>query len=72
MVDKVGVDNMPVSEDKDIDPSIGEFLQLLERDMIAHPENLRALTCEDFNRLEALIDGIVVDLDEEIEGDVGL
>jgi antitoxin PrlF len=52
------------------DPAIGAFLDFLERDMVAHPERLKALTPELFERMRALTDGIEVDLNAPIDGDV--
>lgn len=52
------------------DPVVNAFLGFLERDMTVHPERLGGLTPELVERLRALVDGVAVDLDAPIDGDV--
>jgi antitoxin PrlF len=59
-------------DDGDDDPALGAFLDLLERDIIEHPERLQPMTHEIAERIRRLTAGIEVDLDEEIEGPVAL
>lgn len=54
------------------DPALLPFLQLLERDIAAHPERLRAMPEDLYQRLLAVTDSVEVDLDETIEGAVAL
>ena len=54
------------------DPVADAFLAFLERDMAAHPERLAALTTELIERARKLTDGIEVDLDAPLEGDVAI
>src|SRR5438105_901624 len=54
------------------DPVADAFLAFLERDMAANPENLAGLTAELVDRARALIDGVAVDLDAALEGDVAI
>jgi antitoxin PrlF len=54
------------------DPVVEAFLAFLERDMAAHPERPAGLAAELVERARALTDGIEVDLDEPIEGDVAI
>lgn len=60
----------PVEEDAD--PVVHTFLDFLERDMIAHPENIQPLSEAWMARMKGLVDHIEVDIDEPIEGDVDL
>ena len=54
------------------DPAIVSFLALMAADIQRHPEKLTELTPELGERLKALTEGIEVDLDAPIEGDVDL
>ena len=54
------------------DPVDEQFLAFLARDMTAHPERLSGRTGELLERARALTDGIEVDLEAPIEGDVAL
>jgi antitoxin PrlF len=54
------------------DPVADAFLAFLERGMKAHPEHLAGLTAELVERARALTDGIEVDLDATLEGDVAI
>ena len=54
------------------DPAIGSFLAFLARDIERHPETLKAFPPELKKRLAVLVDGIAVDLDSAVEGDVDL
>lgn len=54
------------------DPAIGAFLSFLERDIENSPENLKTLTPDWATHIAKLVEGIEVDLDSPIEGDVDL
>ncbi|HEU0013082.1 MAG TPA: type II toxin-antitoxin system PrlF family antitoxin [Longimicrobium sp.] len=54
------------------DPVLGAFLDFIERDMAEHPERLRTMPKDLFDRMRALTVGMEIDLDEKIEGPVGL
>ena len=45
------------------------FLNFLERDLLAHPENIRPVTASSFAEAERLTAGIEVDLEEALEED---
>ena len=51
------------------DPALGAFLDLLEADMTAHPERLRAFDGGLRDRLQALVGGIDADLDAALSPD---
>jgi len=62
-----------VETEESEDPVIVRYLEFLARDMAKHPETSvvpfpKAL----FDRARALTEGMVVDLDAEIEGDVSI
>ena len=63
---------MTPADDDRYDPAVHAFLDFLERDMKANPDQLRPITMASMERMFGVADGLVVDLDEEIEGDVGL
>jgi antitoxin PrlF len=54
------------------DPALVPFLELLERDLISHPERLREMPADLYRRLVAVTDGPAPDADESIEGPVAL
>jgi antitoxin PrlF len=56
-------------EDED-DPLIGGFLDFLADDMRRNPENIRDFPPALGERMVALTNGMTVDTDEEISGDV--
>jgi antitoxin PrlF len=49
------------------DPVVTAFLSFLEKDMIAHPEHIKAFPADLLERGLALTAGIVVNLDEPLE-----
>ncbi|HCL22528.1 MAG TPA: regulator, partial [Halomonas sp.] len=51
------------------DPVMVNFLNFLERDLLAHPENIRPVTASSFAEAERLTAGIEVDLEEALEED---
>ena len=57
---------------EDVDPAVGAFLDFLEKDMIAHPENISPLSKAWLDRMQSLVGHMKVDPDEPIEGDVDL
>ncbi len=63
---------MKADADDAPDPVIDAFLALLERDMIARPESLEALTPALIGRAQTLVGGTDIDLDEPIDGDVAI
>lgn len=54
------------------DPALAPFLELLERDVAAHPERLRGMPEGLYRRLLAATEGVEVDPDAAIEGAVDL
>jgi antitoxin PrlF len=54
------------------DPAIESFLAFLARELERHPENLKAFPPEMKKRLVGLVQGVAVDLESTIEGDVDL
>lgn len=67
-----GAVTVRAAEIKEADPALGPFLDLLARDIAARPEALVPLTGELFDRIDAITEGLVVDPDQPIEGDVDL
>lgn len=55
--------------DQEGDPALGAFLDLVEADIRAHPERLRAFDGALHDRLKALIGDVDVDLDEPLSPD---
>jgi antitoxin PrlF len=51
------------------DPLLGQFLGFLAGDMARHPERLQAIDSGFVQRLQALTDGIEVDLDAALSAD---
>ncbi len=51
------------------DPALGSFLDLLEADIQAHPERLRAFEGVLYDRLKALVGDVDVDLDATLSAD---
>jgi len=47
------------------DPALAPFLALLEQDIAGHPERLRPLD-HAFKRMQALVEGVDVDLDQQL------
>lgn len=58
--------------DQEEDPALGPFLDFLEREIEAHPEQLVPATEALVARLRALVADVEVGPDEEIEGPVAL
>ncbi len=55
----------------DDDPVLEAYLAFLERDMAAHPEQIRPLSADGLTRARRLVGHIEVDLDEDL-GDIDL
>lgn len=53
----------------DDDPALAPFLALLERDIASHPERLQPIPADLVPRLQDLIGGIEVDLDQVLTDD---
>jgi antitoxin PrlF len=70
-VDERGVTVHRVETGHD-DPALGRFLALLAGDLDARPEAVRALTPELAGRLRGLAEGVPVDPDAPIGGEVDL
>ena len=51
------------------DPVLGQFLGFLSRDMASHPERLQALDAAFVQHLQALTDGVALDLDAPLSAD---
>jgi len=67
-----GVVSVHAITSAEADPALAPFLALLERDITARPEALAPLTPQLAARLTAATEGVTVDPDAPIEGDVGL
>ena len=59
-------------QEADEDPAIAAFLDFLAADMLANPESLQPLSDELCKRSAELTHGMIVDLDEDIVGEVAL
>ena len=59
-------------EEAEEDPALVPFLQLLERDIVEHPERLGGFPADLHRRIMELTEGIDFDPDEPIEGSVAL
>jgi antitoxin PrlF len=51
------------------DPALRPFLDLLARDLAAHPERLAAVDADFARRIHALVAGVAVDLDAPLPPD---
>ncbi|WP_334031132.1 type II toxin-antitoxin system PrlF family antitoxin [Alteromonas sp. P256] len=51
------------AEAKESDPVLGEFLSFIARDMQAHPERLEPLSASMRESVDALVQGVEIDLD---------
>lgn len=72
-LDAAGVTVHRVNNDQHhSDPAIGAFLQFLAKDMHANPGRMRALSPELMASIGELVEGIEVDVDAPIEGDVAI
>lgn len=69
-VDKRGVTVARVDEDED--PAIDRFLEFMASDIRKHPEAIKALSPDLAARIAALTEGMEIDLDAGIDGDVSL
>lgn len=56
-------------EVKHHDPVMVNFLNFLERDLLAHPENIHPMTANSLAEAESLTAGMEVDLEEALEED---
>lgn len=55
------------------DPVVGRFLEFIAQDMVKHPEkSIVSFPQALLDRASALTQGMIVDLDVEIEGDVSI
>jgi antitoxin PrlF len=70
-VDERGV-SVHCAETDNEDPAIDRFLAFLADDIARRPETVTALTPALAERLAALTDGVKVDLEAPIDGDVDL
>lgn len=72
-LDADGVTIRRVSSDQPhSDPAIGAFLQFLAQDMRANPGRLQTLPADLLADIGELVEGIDVDIDAPIEGDVAI
>jgi antitoxin PrlF len=51
------------------DPVLGQFLGFLARDIASHPERLQAVDRGLVKRIQSLVGGVKVDLDEALSAD---
>lgn len=70
-VDEKGVTLRRVDAARE-DPAIASFLSFLARDIEKSPQNLKTLSPDLAKRIASLVEGIEVDLDAPIDGDVDL
>jgi antitoxin PrlF len=56
----------PAAPATDDDPALVAFLAFVDQDLRAHPERVRAMTGADIAGLEKLLEGVVVDRDEDL------
>lgn len=54
---------------EEADPALGAFLDFLTRDIVEHPERLRAMDTGLVRRIQSLVGGIEVDLDAPLSAD---
>jgi antitoxin PrlF len=71
-VQAVGVVMRRATDHRHSDPVIGAFLQFLAHDMRTNPGRLEVLSPDLIDRVRELIDGVEVDIDAPIEGDVAI
>lgn len=69
-IDNHGVTVARVDEGED--PAIERFLDFIAADIKKHPEAIKALSSNLAARIAALTEGVSVDLDAAIDGDVSL
>ncbi len=65
--DEVVLTRAEVTEDDD--PVLGQFLGFLARDIAGHPERLQAIDAGLVKRIQSLVSGVKVDLDEALSAD---
>lgn len=70
--DEVIVRRASAEPEEHDDPALEPFLRLLAADIEAHPERLQGIPDDLYRRWIAVAEGVVVDLDEPIEGPVAL
>ena len=58
-----------ISDSDQDDPALGQFLDLLARDIAKHPEHLQAVDSEFVKRLQSLVGGVKVDLNAPLSAD---
>lgn len=58
-----------VTPNKDGDPALGPFLDFLAQDINNHPQRLQSLDTGLVQRVQSLVDGVEVDLDEQLSAD---
>lgn len=54
---------------QDDDPVLGQFLGFLARDIASHPERLQAVDKDLVKRIQSLVSGVKIDLDEALSAD---
>lgn len=68
-VEDTGRVTLSRKEEAETDPVIKSFLAFLERDMQANPAALHPVTTEWLHRMEALVEGVEIDLDAPLSDD---
>ena len=71
VVDESGVSVRRV-ETEETDPVIGKFLDFLTRDMTNNPQNISAFPTDLAERMVALTEGMAINPEDEIDGEVSL
>jgi antitoxin PrlF len=65
--DEVVLARASVTEDDD--PVLGQFLEFLASDIAGHPERLQAIDAGLVERIQFLVSGVKVDLDDALSAD---
>ena len=67
-----GVVTLHAVEASETDPALAPFLTLLAADLAARPKAIAAIPPATVARIDAVLDGLSIDPDEPIQGDVAL
>lgn len=67
--DAAGRVYIEADREDEVDPALGAFLDLIEADVRAHPERLRAFDGALRDRLEALVAEVEIDMDAPLSPD---
>lgn len=65
----IATDKAAEGQAEEIDPTVGHFLDFLDKDMNEHPERLTLFDHSMHSRINELIESVEVDLDAELNPD---